>query len=193
MKHQIKSSIKNPIRNNIKRTTEVTYADEVLADNPIIYIKGNTNDVGIDSSGNSYNMVENGTINSVARSGFPESSVIDLSTKQDLPMNYQGNELNETGDITFEMWAEFTEATTGWIDLFHYGIAALETEESNYFYLYYYKPAGSRRIVYVHEYGAGLNETTTEISYEIPVGVPNHIVCTRDATTKTVKIYIDSV
>ena len=196
IKPVIRSMIKpmiNPVI--VTESNDSSYASTVLADNPIMYIKGNTDDVGLDSSGNSYDMVENGVISSVSRSGFPEESVIDLSAMPDQPMKYTGNELNPVGDVTFEMWVEFTAIPTAgqWVGLFHYGLPGDETEPANTFYLYYYHSGDPTAFAYSHEYGLGTNEAPADIVYILSTGTVYHMVCVRDNTAKTIKIYLNGV
>ena len=98
-------------------------------------------------------------------------------------------DLQLTGHVTFGLWWQpetFTGAGSGVLIFGGDG----ETPDTNVLYGLWYFPSNNT-IAYVHEYSSGSNQLSPGVV--LTAGTTYRLVCTRDASAKQVKIYLNGV
>lgn len=99
-----------------------------------------------------------------------------------------GTDLTRAGDVTFGLWISRQTQSSSPQQII--GCAASgETEATNTQYLLDFN-SFSYNLRYFHEYGAGVNQFSS--TYTLPAGL-HRVVCTRDAVSKQVLVYVDGV
>lgn len=172
-----------------------------MDDAPIYWLRGDAADTGIDSSLNDYNFTENGTMNSVSRTGFPSGTAIQLDGSTYLRLN-DGSSGEDAailqGNMTFEIWVEFDSlpSSGNTVNLGTTGFNG-SGETANYQWEYsIVNNGGSYELTTFHEtgpLGGGQAQSTTLVWNTPATGTIYHIAVTRNSVSKYHTWYVNGV
>lgn len=99
--------------------------------------------------------------------------------------------LQITGDMTFAVWIKPTSIATNDMIMMYNNLSGGESLATNILYgLWFLNTSGGLR--YFHEYGSGTNQILDFGNY-ITTGSWQHVAFVRDATAKTVILYVNGV
>lgn len=167
------------------------YADEVLADAPLLYMKfdDSLDGVALDSSGNGYHgsYVGGYSLGQTALIDRGSSAYFDGDSGGVLLPNYPA--LAVTGDLTIELLLN-PDTFDGIRAYLATCAASGESEAANVTYLLQITPGGN--LSFFHESGAGVDHNHSS-TIPLPIGVVSHVVLERDDVNKLLKFYVNSI
>lgn len=172
-----------------------TYAETILEDGPLAYwacqdaFGASTLE---DASGNGHDLTLGGTnsLQAAARNSRLGRAV-SFETSGDADAA-NDTWVEQTGDLTLEMWLHFSVAPTSGNDLrlFEIGAPGETSATNSLLYVIYENSGGTLRFRFGHESGSGTNNETS-INHTLGLREWNHFVLVRDATASLYTLYVN--